>query len=277
LLSDGDAGVAAIVKTHLPFGMPRKDSSTNAEKLLVQPHYLIWYDPDLRAPLWTAHRMTKEDTAKSRTRADSFRSDPRLAATEKSECSDDMEPIFDQGHMVPNGDMGRSNAAMDNTFLMSNMTPQHCAFNRGIWQVLEKRVRDWALEVDNTWVITGTVFDRKKPIGRDANADAWRMNGKKGRRVGIPNAQYKVIVREADGGGFETLTILWPNNDTIHTKKQIPKLIAGHITTLDAVAQRSGFRFLQSAQVSEESALFPAPKPWGGPLTAKCKANYPNR
>jgi hypothetical protein len=70
---------------------------------------------------------------------------------------------------------------------------------------------------------------------------------------------------------------LWPNNDTIHTKKQIPKLIAGHITTLDAVAQRSGFRFLQSAQVSEESALFPAPKPWGGPLTAKCKANYPNR
>ena len=277
LLSDGDGGSAAIVKTHLPFGMPRKDNSTSAEKLLVQEHYLIWYDPDLRVPLWTAHRMTKSDAAKSQTRAESFRSDPRLPAAEKSTCSDYKEPIFDQGHMVPNGDMGRSKTAMDHTFLMSNMTPQHCAFNRGIWQVLEKRVRDWALEVNNTWVITGVIFDRKRPLGRDANSEAWRMNGKQGRRVGIPSAQYKIIARETGNNKYDVLSIVVPNNDTKHTKAQIPKQLAGHITTLDTVARKSGFRFLESADVTEESTLFPASKAWAGPLSRRCKANYPNR
>jgi endonuclease G len=271
LFPDGDARIEQAKQTHLPFGMPRQDSSNSRERLLAQEHYVIWYDPDLRVPLWTAHLLTKSDVAKSRPRADSFRSDPRLPENERSECADYSEPIFDQGHMVPNGDMGRSNTAMDNTFLMSNMTPQQCAFNRGIWQVLEKRIRDWALDVDKTWVITGVVFDRKKPVGRDPNADARRMKGKKGLRVGVPSAYYKIVVREAGGGKFDALTIMLPNDDRIHTKTQIPKQIAGHISTLDATAQRSGFRFLQSAQVSEETEFFPFKTAWAGPLSARCK------
>jgi DNA/RNA endonuclease G (NUC1) len=256
--------------------MPHSSVTAAGEKLLAQEHYLVWYDSDLRTPLWTASLLTKSDIAKKLTRKDSFRSDPRLTDAEKSECADYKEPIFDQGHMVPNGDMTRGNTAMDNSFLMSNMTPQHCAFNRGVWQVLESRVRDWASQVDKTWVITGVILDRKKPIGRDPDADAWKMNGKKGRRVAIPSAQYKIIVREVPGG-YETLSIMLPNNDTKHAKTKIPKVIAGSVTTLDAIAQRSGFRFLHSAQVEEESAPWPHPKKWAGPLTAKCNANYPDR
>jgi endonuclease G, mitochondrial len=276
LYRDGDAQIQNAVGKHLPFGFPLNAGDKHGEKLLAQEHYIVWYDSDLRAPLWTAHLLTKEDVAKKLTRADSFRSDPRLADSDRSECVDYNEPIFDQGHMVPNGDMTRSPTAMDATFLMSNMTPQHCAFNRRVWQVLEQRIRAWASAADKTWVITGAIFDRKAPIGRDPDEDAWRMNGKKGRRVAIPSAQYKIVIRE-NAGGYETLSIMLPNNNTLQTQTAIPKYIAGHITTLATIAQRSGFKFLESSQVTEDAALWPTAKKWARPLSANCKSSYPDK
>jgi DNA/RNA endonuclease G (NUC1) len=38
--------------------------------------------------------------------------------------------VFDRGHMVPNASMERSLWAMINTYMFSNMTPQHPEFNR---------------------------------------------------------------------------------------------------------------------------------------------------
>lgn len=277
LLQADDARLPELIKRHLPFGMPVNSGDGAGERLLAQEYYLIWYDADLRTPLWTAHRLTKAETSVRRTRADSFRSDPRLADTERSECADYKEPIFDQGHMVPNGDMTRSDEAMDATFLMSNMTPQHCAFNRGVWQVLEGRIRQWVAEADSdVWVITGSVFDRKPPLGRDDDADAWRMKGVKGRRVAIPSAQYKIVVRGSPQD-YQVLSIVLPNNDTIHTKGRIPKYIAGHVTTLGTIAQQSGFTFLKDASVTEVPTLWDSAQKWGSPLTSKCKPNYPEK
>lgn len=277
LLAPDDSKAKQAIKTHLPFGMPEDGSDRHGEHMLVQEHYLIWYDDDLRAPLWTAHRLTKTDVSAKLTRADSFRSDPRLAPEQRSECADYQEPIFDQGHMVPNGDMTRGETAMDDTFLMSNMTPQHCAFNRGVWQVLESRIRSWAIETEEPiWVITGTIFDREAPIGRDADDAAWRMKGKKGRRVAIPSAQYKILIKRT-GDSYETLTIILPNNYTIHAKSKIPSYIGGHVSTLGAVSQMAGFRFLKEAHVTEVPTLWPSNKKWASPLTANCKPSYPEK
>lgn len=271
-----DARVGEALVEHIPFGLPRSDSDAGGERLLAQEHYVVWYDDDLRAPLWTAHFLPKSEADDSRTREDSFRSDPRLGESERSECADYKEPIFDQGHMVPRADMNRSEIAMDNTYFMSNMTPQHCAFNRGAWLVLEEAVRDWAKQEEKIWVITGAVYDRVSPPGRDGDDEAWRMEGKKGRRVAIPSAQYKIVVRLAQGG-FETLSIMLPNNDMKVPKMYMGDYIGGHVTTLDAIARRSGFRFLQSAAATESPALWPLSGTWIAPLTALCDDEYPEK
>lgn len=277
LYRDGNPAIEELLKTNLPFGMPEETGDKHGERLLAQKYYIIRYDSDLRAPLWTAELLTKAQAGKHRTRADSFRSDPRLSSDESSECADYKEPIFDQGHMTPRGDMNQSNTAMDDTFLMSNMTPQHCAFNRGVWEVLEQTVRDWARQVDKTWIITGAIYDRENPVGRDPDADAWRMKGKRGRRVAIPNLQYKIVIRAHGGGGYETLSIMLPNNDEIIPKAQIPKYLAGHVTTIAAIAQRSGFRFLHDEQVTEDVSLWKLADKWAAPLTSRCKPSYPGK
>jgi len=276
LYEEGDPRTQAAVGTHLPFGMPDRQGAGSAEHLLAQEHYLIWYDDDLRAPLWTADRLTQDQADDERDRKNSFRSDLRLSEDARSQCADYEEPIFDRGHMVPRSDMNRTNVAMDNTFIMSNMTPQHCAFNRGPWEVLEGLIRNWAGQVETTWIITGAVYDRSAPPGRDSDDEAWRMNGQLGARVAIPSAQYKIVARRANGG-WETLSILLPNNDMIVPNEYMHEYIQGHVTTLNAIEQLSGSRFLQNATVSESPMLWPVDGDWPSSLAGNCERHYPER
>ena len=49
--------------------------------------------------------------------------------------------------------MTHSAEAMEETFLMSNISPQLPVFNRGIWKSLEKQVRDWG-EKERIYIVT---------------------------------------------------------------------------------------------------------------------------
>lgn len=82
-------------------------------------------------------RLRDHDLAVPRDRTQCFRRDPRLATPAAAFCADYNEPIFDRGHMVPNADMERSEAAMINTYMFSNMVPQHDRFNQQIWAHFE--------------------------------------------------------------------------------------------------------------------------------------------
>lgn len=81
-----------------------------------------------------------------------------------------------------------SEKAMDESFFMSNMSPQVAGFNRGIWRVLEEHVRDWAVENEDVYVVTG-------PVLTDGPYQTLGDN-----QVAIPKRFYKVILdyREPD-------------------------------------------------------------------------------
>lgn len=289
------ADASTLIAKLLPNGLPAEPASSDtSEFLLAQPDYLIWYDADLRTPLWAAEHLTAAQAAATpprkgaheppiaEARADSFRSDPRLTSQQKSTCADYKEPIFDQGHMVPNADLDFLTAgetisrSMDETFLMSNMTPQHCAFNRGPWQVLESLVRDWASQHADTWIITGAIFDRDGITGRDPDNVAWRMKGHSGdRRVAIPSQQYKIIVirQESD---WQSLALMLPNTDALIKGQDMKAYIEKAITNLAAIQQHTGIKFLEGLSVKESTSLWPVAGKWARPLTSRCRPSYPD-
>lgn len=283
------------IAEHLPAGLPTTNYAANSsEVLLAQPDFLIMYDTDLKVALWTAHRLTRDEAAASpprensteppvaEKRADSFRSDLRLAAGEQSTCKNYKEPIFDQGHMVPNADLdffspGESIArSMDHSFLMSNMTPQHCAFNRGPWLVLESLSRSWASAAPETWIITGTVFDRDGNNLRDTDQAAWKMTGKSGvPSVAIPSHQYKIIVQK-DGADFKTMTVLVPNVDKKISNTEMPDYLKGKVSDLTEVKQLTGLDFFVGETVAEATELWPLSGRWQPVLSGPCKREYPD-
>ncbi|MFA5032299.1 MAG: DNA/RNA non-specific endonuclease [bacterium] len=48
--------------------------------------------------------------------------------------------------------------AMSESFYMSNMSPQTAGFNRGVWKRLEDKVRAYARDNDEIYVVTGPVL-----------------------------------------------------------------------------------------------------------------------
>ena len=246
------------IGTHLPWGEPTASGPTSNERLLVQRDYVIRYDSDLRVPLWTAERV---DSARlgAVAREDCFRRDPRLPAAQASAPSDYDEPIYDQGHMAPFANQSTSDIAGHNSFIMSNMAPQTCQFNRGIWQILEGITRLWAAEHGTVFVFSGSVFDRDGNSARDDDGVAQRMRARNGSaRVAIPSHFYKVIALRRPTGRVETLSIMMPHDTANPDGPAALRYLRSHVTTIAAIERVAGIDLFPGAtNINEASTVWP--------------------
>ena len=122
--------VTAAEDVHLRWGKP------GCQRYLYHHEFVLCYDTERRVPVWAAYQLASADIKKL-TRRNAFRTDPRLLPEETATCDDyakrpTQARDFDRGHTVPNADMNRSKVAQANTYLLSNMTPQHLRFNEGV-------------------------------------------------------------------------------------------------------------------------------------------------
>ena len=248
----------ASIRTHLPWGVPQPTGPVTNERLLVQRDYVIGYDGDLRVPLWTAERIEAARLVRVE-RKDCFRADPRLPAAEASTPADYREPIYDQGHIAPFANQSTSAIAGHNSFIMSNMAPQTCQFNRGIWQILEGITRLWAQEHGTVHVLSGSIFDRDGDGVRDPDEAAPRMRSNSGaERVAVPSHFYKIIAVNRAPGEFETLSILMPHNEANPDGPAALRYLEAHVTTVEAIERVAGVRlFVTRAIRRDATRLWP--------------------
>jgi len=124
----------------------------------VQHQYFsLSYVEFFEQPEWTFHLVCKDcfGTVK---RINDFRADP-LVLSQSAQLEDYQLSGYDRGHLVPAGDMTRNSTAMSESFFMSNMSPQAASFNRGIWKKLEEQIRDWSLDLDTIYIVTGPIIE----------------------------------------------------------------------------------------------------------------------
>jgi len=142
--------------------------------------YALGYSEEFEQPLWVAYLLTADEVRNRKTgRTDDFRIDPYIS-TGSARLEDYAKNGFDRGHLAPAADMGWSAKTMSESFYFSNMTPQAPDFNRGVWRKLEEKVRDWAVDYGELYVVTGPVPARSgRTIGDN--------------KVAVPPACYKVI------------------------------------------------------------------------------------
>ena len=245
---------------HLLGGRPMPSANATNERMIHQHEWITWYDDDLRLPLWVAYELTAEDASASLSRKDCFRKDPRLPDEVASVCEDYEEPVFDRGHIVPSADLTRGRLAMTNTFIFSNMAPQHDLFNRGIWARLESKVRAWAIVADGIYVVSGAVFDKDGNGERDADADATLMSPTN--RVGVPTHFYKIVLHVRPSGFIDTISILLPHLD--ESVGSTNTYLRNHITTIDEIEQLTGIDFFPELADQREAAVeaFKSPGLW---------------
>lgn len=144
--------------------------------------YTLRYRDQYKDADWVAYPLLPEEINGDTDReGSSFRPDPTVQRG-TAVPADYTRSGYDRGHLAPAGDFKFSRRMMQETFFMSNITPQAPQFNRGIWKELEDQVRQWALRDNGLYVVTGPVLKPGLPtIGRSTE-------------ISVPEKFYKVIL-----------------------------------------------------------------------------------
>ena len=247
-------------KMHAPWGLPVAQAGFDAERFVHHREYIIRHSGAFKIPVFATYRLQQSDI-RSRTNKKCFRSDSRLPSNESAQLPDYEEPVFDRGHLVPRADMNRSEAVMVNTYVLSNMMPQHDRFNRGIWKNLEKVVRVWAEDHGTIYILTGPIFDGDSDQNRDDPADVDRVKPRN--NLGLPTHFFKIVVYVRDSGFIDAIAVRLPHKDDLFPQgtpmEDKLEFIEKNITSIDEIEAVTGYDFFpnmpQAQQVAVERAI----------------------
>ena len=197
-----------------------------ADRLLFNRRYVVGYSYLFRQPRWALeliNRHTRQMADKDLRRLDNFREDPRIPEMFRSTLATFRGSNHDRGHLISSADRREDALINSETFLMSNMSPQVPAFNRGVWKDLESAVRKLSQtkmkikvgkekkEVEvwkyaEVYAICGPVFE----IGETLEV----IGDPKEPKVVIPHAFFKSVLAEQRLGRLELWSFLIPNEET---------------------------------------------------------------
>ena len=167
-------------------GLPKSISYPYPITVLTNQGYIAGYCEERKNPAWVSYRVFKLANAESPPRPSRFTVDTRT--TSRVRHDDYTRSRYDRGHMAPNYAIGSryGATAQRETFYMSNIVPQKPDLNRRIWRMLEERIaKEYAMNFEEVWIITGPVYDEKKET-----LDS---------EVEIPDAFFKIIIDEVSG------------------------------------------------------------------------------
>ena len=175
-------------------------------EIIKHDYYTLCYCEKFEQPEWVAYELTSDELEKNASRKNNFHADP--AVTSGSATPSDYKGSgFDRGHLAPAADMSFSEHAMDESFFMSNMSPQKPELNRGLWLKMEEIEREWAQKYGSVYIVSGPVLNREdfETIGEN--------------EVAVPEFFYKVLVswdENAKGGegDYVWIAYLAPNEKT---------------------------------------------------------------
>jgi endonuclease G len=198
-------------------------ASTTGE-VVRHAYFTLSYDEDHEQAEWVAYELTRDRlNEKWAERPNTFRPDPDVR-TESATPRDYNGSGYDRGHLCAAADMAFDAAAIDETFLMSNMSPQVPAFNGGVWRELEECARDWARKFKRVYVATGPVLTQT-PLGAVGFS-----------KVTVPAAYYKVLYAPEQ---HKAIAFVMPNELSA-------KPVMDYAVSIDEVEKLTGLDFFPS-------------------------------
>ena len=120
--------------------IPMIQSSTGGQ-ILKRKGYTLSYNADYKTPQWVAWELTKKETKGKEGRTNKFLPDPDV-----------------RGAKAYTGDYTKSGYDY-----MSNICPQNPNLNRGDWNDLEEKSRQWAKKYGAVYIACGPIYDTKRP------------------------------------------------------------------------------------------------------------------
>ena len=220
------------------------DEVAEATVLLEREGYRVAYDSTMRCARWVEWTLTPERLQGDVERRIHYDSTGRAigiadfspALVEKGVIEDREVPqprpslsdwrlrpdSMSRGHMCPAADCKFSEAAMNQSFLLTNICVQTRRLNSGSWNRLEMKCRDHVNKCGDTlMIVCGPVFLPGRPVRRMGS-------------IAVPDAFFKAVVSSR---GARTWAFLYVNDTTSHSMDDA-------LTTLDSLRRVTGIDLL---------------------------------
>ena len=203
-------------------------------------NYVVLYDSNRYAPLWTAHTMNSTQWPDNNVgRNEEWTNDPAISLTQQSGLDNAGTVGFSKGHLVASDYRQSSVKQNKQTFYYSNQAPQwQDGFNSGVWETLENRVKTKTPSgTTMLYVITGVLYE---------GTITYKSSGSLS--VPIPSHFYKCIMQCTFDGSTITdakgIAFVYTNQS--HSGNYYDKDSNTNevfVTTIDDLEDRAGFNF----------------------------------
>lgn len=160
--------------------VPRKDISS---QILHRKGYTVSYNKETLQPNWVAWHLTADHTDGewARPSGNAFHEDSEVPSPRASNY-DYKGSGWSRGHMCPAADNRWDDVAMYESFLLTNVCPQHDRLNSGDWNDIEQECRRWAKKFGGIYIVCGPIFYHKDHETIGVN------------KIPVPEAFFKVIL-----------------------------------------------------------------------------------
>ncbi len=227
--------VSGLFQPHFSYGQDKAKPTislypTATTKIIHHKYYSLEYSEKNEQARWVFYRLTPDLVEGNAVRKDNFRADPSIA-TGSATPSDYDKSGYDRGHLCPAASMSKNQTAMDESFFMSNMSPQHPSLNRGRWKNLEEKERDWAVSKGELIIVTGPILNNTtKKIGKN--------------EVTVPNSYYKIIYDNKK----QLIGFIMPN-------EKCPLELEAYTVTVDSIESLTKIDFFKDLDDQLEKQL----------------------
>ena len=166
-------------QVHSPYGFAQ---TARTAQPICREAYLVAYDAPVKIPAYVAYTLLPQNALGCWPRTNAFVADKSVVGGARPD--DYAGTGYDKGHAAPDGDLSWSEIVEYESFLMTNMYPQHGSLNRGIWKLLETNVRGWAVQMNQPYTIyVGAMYGAgDETIGAG---------------VIVPHGYYKIVINNA--------------------------------------------------------------------------------
>jgi len=177
-------------------------------------NFVSFFDTRTRNPQWVIERISEETSRGDGDRKFSqFKEDDKIPDKFRNKLDDFRGSGYDRGHLAPASAHKLSQATMDETFTLSNISPQvGDGFNRDYWARFESYVKSLSKDHDEVHVVTGPLFlpqpklARGLGAGERETASEWEMRydllGRAPELTAVPTHFFKIVLTtRAKAGG----------------------------------------------------------------------------
>lgn len=207
--------------------------SSTTNQIVKHEYYTLSYNEKYEQAEWVAYELKESYLKNSNFKRPFFIEDPKVK-TGSADWRNYKNSGFDKGHLCPAGDMEFAFNAYNDTFFTSNISPQLHAFNGGVWNRLEQKVRFWGAKYDGIYVVTGGVLEPSlETIGKE--------------KVSVPKYFYKVLLDNSKGK-FKMIAFLVPNAESNAS-------LYDFVVPVDRIEKLTGIDFFPKLEDRTENQL----------------------